>query len=650
MSNNSKSTLMWENNPDTPLNAQNLSETLDFQSQSKFIEYTDLLSDYESWADYTINYTWPDPLTVGTEYLNKLTYNYQDASVRRLIYNSDLNVNEWEEDLPTPFHKILKIKAKTKISMDYIDVVLQKSRTLNFDFGDEDQIFSIDDLIFQDGETQDFVANENYFLYIFTRYSDNDSAYIKILKASEEELEYWKSDYPVENSPTGDNIIAYRKLGGFKTSATAEIDVSSLWDLSTYHKEMIADKIKVLDGDEVRALSASDFNVMDSQNLFSGQELTVEEALFQTKALINNLNNKFYTNRKIGVNVQFTHVKSDINGYKLNELNDVSIKITPGIIDVLETQITIDDAIFLADPDVGFIINDGASLVYNARLISEDDGSGEVLYPGVWSIFIDFNGQFHIKHEIEEGGRARWKSNYFGWFDSSTKRSIGKFRVVADGGNYIQKFSVTDTFDINAATNSIHIHYGTLCPDGLLPCDGKWHDVNGIDPSTYLFEELPLAANWGDSWYEETPNYIGRTIKGMTSFDGVGGPYNPLTNAGGADDYTTLGGSNAHTHEHPHSHDPGVLNILESGAHPGAHDVDFNSGVEYVNVNTTTEGGVHVAIENHEHNITITGGNHSHQDDSFSGNTDSLSGSAATTDAESSWAPYREAMICIKKV
>lgn len=649
---------MWENNPDTPINANNLSESIDFQSQGKFIEFTSETADYTEWAERTWTGDWPTIQTwniTTDDYLNKIIYNLTDNTVRRPILNIDgdtgTTIQEWEY-LNTPYNKILKIKARTRISTYYTDIT-QGDQTINFDFGDADQIFTIDDILTQ-GE-QDLEADTRYFVYLYVQYSYEDKAYVKIIKESDVDSDFWKEGNTSTLSPTGNNVISYRKLGGFKTSSTGEIDQESLWDLFTYREEIIADKIKVWEDGESRPLSASDFSVIDEQNLFSSASnvLTVDEALFQTRALVNNLNDRFYTNRKFGFNLQFSHLIKDETTLVPASVNAVTMRIMPGFLDILGTQVVRDEVFWFADSSSGFKINDGTELIYDAVLISEDDLSGHVLYPGVWTVYIDFNGQFVLRHELAENGRPRWVPNYFGWFDTTGKRAIGKFKVKNDNGNYIETHSVTDTYEENTPTNSIHTHYGTLCPDGLLPCDGKWHDQHGIDTDAYDFDELPLTVNWGDSWYVETPNYIHTAIRGADPvFDMItSGPYNRITNTGGVDDNTMLGGEDEHSHPFPHNHEAGNLNVLPSGVHPGEHQVDFNGSTEYVEVDTVGAGtGQKVSVFDHEHNMTITGGDHSHSKENFSGTTETLDGADSETQETSSWPPYREALICIKKV
>lgn len=650
--NNSRALLMWENTPDTPIDANNLSEAIDFQSYGKIISFTNERDDYTRWAEKTIDMAWPN-LELWDQagvYLNKIIYNFYDNTVRRPVYDQDLERKVWEY-LPTPYNKMLKVKGKTKISLQYRNVTTQKIETINFDFGESDQVVTVDDLL-STAAVKDFKASTRYFIYLYAKHSYNQAAYIKFVEEADDSASFWKSEYTVTASPTGNNVIAYRKIGGFKTRVNKEIDVESLWDISTYRDELVAGKIKVFENGEPRPIGAADFVVLDPENIFSSsQQLTVDEALFQTRSLVNNLNKRFYTNRRFGMNLQFSHVLPSGTSYALAPFNALTLRLTPGFIDVLGTQVTKDVYTYFASSS--FKINNGTALVSSPKLVAENDNSGIVIYPGVWSVFIDFNGVITLRHELTENGRARWIPNYFGWFDTTGKRCIGKFKVRNDNGNYIEKFSVTDTFDSNAPTNSMHIHYGTLCPDGLLPCDGKWHDVMGIDSNAYDFEDLPAPTLWGQRWFEETPNYMHKVIRGShVSFQDItAGPFIPNTGAGGADAYTILGGGDEHLHSFPHGHEPGTYNVLPSGTHPGEHQVNFNGSTQYVEVNPVASGtGQKVSVYDHVHNMTITGGDHSHSKDNLSGKSEILSSAGSNTLNSSSWPSYREALICIKKV
>lgn len=659
---NANAKLMWGNNPKTPINANNLSEAINFQSDGKFITLTNSSVDYINWADYTLNREWPliqtwdlntanDDGAIGS-YLNKIIYNFYDSTARKPIINSTSGLQEWEY-LNTPYNKILSIKENTRISASYEDLVLG-TQTINFDFGIEKQNFTIDNLLSGDDIT-DFEVETKYFIYLYSQYTYNGSAYIKIIKAEDENKAYWTDTNDQISSPTGKNLVAYRKIGGFATDASNSIVENSIWDLYTYRDELVTNKINILDDGDIRPLAAQDFTIIDSQNLYSsaGQELTVEDALFQTRALVNSLNKRFYTNRKFGFNLQFANIIP--NGLTLvpTAVNDITLRITPGFLDVGGSQIDFKDHIWFSDPEFGFYINDGTDLVYDAKLASEEGETKKVLYPGVWTVFVDVNYQFTLRHEEVENGSARWIPQYYGWFDTKYRRALGKFRVNNNDGNYIEMFSVTDTFEGQIPNNSLHTHYGTICPDGLLPCDGLWHDIYGVDRNSYAFDSLPLIADWGLSWYVETPNYVHTAIRGADpKFEGIAsGPHSLVTNLGGADDNTMLGGGEEHVHNFPHEHAAGSLNVVASGVHPN-HEIYFPGTTASVEVRSSIEDEerIKVSLYNHEHDITITAGDHSHSAETFSGQTESLKGSDADTAAAQSWPPYREALICIKKV
>lgn len=652
MAERAKSQLMWENNPDTPITASNLSRTLDFTSESKFIYFSDELADYEAWADYTINEPWPNlnVWDVSNAHLNKTIYNYYDNQVKRPVINPDTELKEWV-DLPSPKNKILKIKANTKISLSYLDVYSNQDVVLSFDFGKQDQMFTIDDILSQ-AET-DLLPEEIYSVYLYYKYSYDEKAAAKILLESDENADFWKQGMESTLSPTGNDVISYRKIGGFRTDESSEIVQNSLWDISTYSKEISVESLKKFDNGSSRRFDATDIYIVDENNYFNtagSGNMNIEQALNQSRSLVNNLAQNSFTNRKIGFSVKHTFVKpNNLGSYQYIDVNDVSVVITEGIIDVLGSLYKINDDIHLSDPNVGFFINGSETLTFDAFLSSTEEPNR--IYPGVWRIFISYDGGLSLRHEDYEDGVPIWSPQYFGWYDVRGNRCIGKFRVKSDAGNYVERYSVTDTFDVSLPSNSMHLHFGTLCPDGLLPADGKWRDATYRDINAYDFNQLPPISEWGNSWYVECPDYTGVIMRGSEfPVAGItGGPYNPLTNSGGADDYSETGGNEEHVHSFPHNHGSGTLNVLPSGQHPGDHEIDWNGGVETVDVNTVADGtGIAVAAGNHEHFATIQGGRHSHTSDNISGLTDSVSGDDANTEAANNWPPYKKIMVCFK--
>jgi hypothetical protein len=643
-------TLMWENNPDTPINADNLSKMLDFQASSQYLDLTDTNADYTAWADVTINQAWPD-LTSSWDSLQlnvgKKIYNFFDGTVRRYTYDASTGKRTWTV-LPSPKNKILKITSSVRFSLSYKDKSAAP-HTVGMEFIlPSPNTFTIDDLI----SGTDFDINTKYIVVLVMKYSYSDKAAFKIVKSSEEGNAFIT---PVVNvsSPTGYDLISWRKVGGFTTNASGQIDIASIWDLFTYKAKIVTDKLLISTTTGVRLLNATDIPVIDASNVLNsaGQNMSIEGAAIQTRQLIDGLRAQFYTNRKFGFSLRFTHIRPNATGYELAPDDSLSLFLSSGYLDVAGNLISKNTPVFFNSTTFQAKINGGAT-VTAPKLASVDNGNKTVLYPGVWRVFVDYMGVVHFIHEQLDV--ARWIPAFYGWYSLDQKRCLGKFRVKADRGNYIERFSVTDVHEANTPANEIIVHYGTLVPDGLIPCDGKWHDIYGIDQNAYTWDQLVSAKPnyaWGSSWYEQAPDYTNKVIKGANYpvINVTGGPFNPTTGAGGANDYGNSGGSDAHIHVFEHQHGSGTLNILPSGVHPG-HQVAWNGSGETVDVTVVPDGaGQKVSVRNHAHNVVITGGEHTHGSDAFSGMTEKLSGDAAKTDSSSNWAPYREAIICIKK-
>jgi hypothetical protein len=489
---------------------------------------------------------------------------------------------------------------------------------------------------------------------LYAKYSYDDSARFKIVSEAEENSSFWKQGVIVSSSPTNNDVITYRKVGGFETDDLGYIIAESIWDLYTRRNVIVTSKVKIIKNEKVSNLSAQDFTIVDTQKLFDPSnvtEISVEQAIFNTKSSVNSLTKKFYSNRRIGAQLQYTHIYTNGQG-KLDKTdpNNFTIRLTPGIIDVAGTSIEIPDYIYFADPRVGVKINSGSQLQYTPHFVSNDDGSGSAIYDGVWRVYIDFAGIITIRHELADNGVARYMKQFYAWYDLTAKRCIGKFKVRSNNGTYIEKFSVVNTFDQPAPIDSLHTIFNTLVPDGLVICDGMWHDVTGIDINAYRFDEIPPIGQWGDSWYEETPDYISRFIRGADpTFSGItGGPFVWITNAGNTADYQVSGGEANHSHAMTHDHGSGSLNITSSGAHPGIHDSQYAGTADKTsNVVTVADGGTKVANYDHQHNITLMGGDHAHQASNFSGRTEIVSVETASVN---SYPPFRDALICIRKI
>jgi hypothetical protein len=658
MVDNVKANLMWENNSQTPISANNLSETIDYKADQPFISFTNTNEDYKKIADVVISYeSWPDPTIYDETFLNKRFYNTVDGKCKQLIAKKLVNSDEVYDftDIPSFFKKLLSIKQNILISTGYTNFFTKKYVFACYNTGLTPQLLTIDDILTQQA-VPDFEPDKRYCIYLYVRYSYIDSARFKIISESEENSSFWKQTGVVAQSPTNNDIIAYRKVGGFETDSNGYIISESIWDLYTRRDVVVASKIKIIKDEKIKSLSAQDFTVTDVQKLFDTSkvsELSVEDAIFNTKSQINTLSKRFYSNRRIGAQLQFSHLYINTQG-RLDRLDpsNLTIRLTPGVIDLPGIQVDIPDYVYLADPRIGIKINSGTQLQYTPRLIQNDDGTGSAIYEGVWRVYIDFMGTITIRHETAEDGVARYSKQYFGWYDTTGKRCIGKFRVKSSNtGMYIEKFSVVNTFDEPAPIDSIHTLYSTLVPDGLVLCDGFWHDVTGVDLNIYRFDEIPPIAEWGDSWYEETPDYVGKFIRGAdpTFAEINGGPFIWINNVGNTDDYQLSGGDINHSHPMTHDHGTGSLNIVTSGAHPGGHNLQYNGTADKTSSVTTVPDGAGTKVGNydHQHNITLMGGDHIHSTSSFSGRTEVVS---IETETASSFPPFRDALICIRKI
>lgn len=671
MANSVKSSKIWENSNDTPLSASNLSKLVDFQARDKFIHLTNEPEDREKWADFVIdadNFP-PDTQIVEAEenYLNSIVYNKRTGIAKKAVYDLAASREKWVPQRDTNNHavanRILKINKDVQISMYYVDATSEKRVYLSFDFGNEDQLLSFDDVIRRNDSFENFNISTTYFIYLIHKWSDGDNAYLKIVRQGDEHDDYW---YNISNgmSPTNSEVIAYRKIGGFRTDSAGEIIESSIWDLFTYKRETTVDSINIFENGFSRELNSSDIKIKNEFDLFNTEN--IEGALEETRYLVDNIRDQFYTNRRYGVNLRYTpFVKEDD---KLVEagINTLCLLISPGIIDVANSQKEIDEPVFLNEVGVGLKIYDADK--HNGETYNIDDkvilgnGLGQ-LKEGVWRVLLDStpeitNGNIILRHEDAEKPKLDLKTQ--AWFDNNRNRCIGKFKIKKTTGSetfYVEKMSVTDTFDQNAVPNSIHIHHGTLVPDGLLLCDGKWHDVMGIDENTYTYQQLLSikGGEWGESWYEETPNLYDRFLK-MPPEEYVHMNLGEKFTLPVGEEGVTLGGSAdcgraegtlTHNHELPHTHGTGNISISSSGQH-NSHNIIFNDSSPDVFVEPTFDG-TKVAVDDHNHNVNIEGGEHYHPAESINGEVSRLEGSDAETTFTDVLPPYKEVLICIKK-
>lgn len=656
MPNKVSSIKMWENNVDTPISASNLSKSINFQASGKFISVTNALDQKEKWADYVVEeFVSPPPDT----YLGVLVYNRNTNIAKTVRFNSTLQQNEWfpahESSNYDMENKVLRVESGVQISMSYVHSETNERMYLNFDLGHTPQYFSFDDKVNESGAVTDFEANKTYYIYLMHNFTAGDSAHIKIIKAEDLSKDFWKTIAENPLSPTGYEVIAYRQIGGFQTGLDKKIIPTSTWDLFTYRDEISTEKINIIESGHVREMDATDIKIKNEQGLFNANN--IESAAGETRILLDNIRSQFYTNRRIGVNLRFTPFKkTSTGGYAQTLINELTLFISAGVIDVFGTQKTFSDDLFLNKEGLQMRVNDSGPVsgVYLGT------GSNR-LDEGVWRVFLDpttLTEQGNIIFKKESFERPVYDPITYGWFDLQGNRCIGKFRVKKDNGYYIEKMSVTDTFDQNTPPNTIHIHHGTLVPDGLLLCDGKWHDIKGIDTNSYTWQELvdQVGYDWGESWYEETPDMFDRFIKmppveniNMNSAKNFIIPTGDGSVSGSSADTGRSAGSKSHSHLHPHSHGKGTLNIIPGfGSHP--HNEITYSGTlsEVVNVETVAVG-TSVAKEEHQHNLIISGGTHSHPNNSFQGETERIEDEESRTEFESSEPPYKEFLICIKK-
>lgn len=646
--------LIWENNQDTPLSSSNLSKSLDVRSESKFMHYSDESESYEQWADVIEEFqSWPVGADID-DYVGLIVYNPVDKRARMGV-RSDDNPPVWSwDDQISPYKKVLKILPFTKIGMQYTNVDSGEIEYENFDSGSNGQVFSVESILIDN----DLVSNTTYSVYLYHHNSFGDYAYFRIVSEYHDQNNTgsWKQGVADESSPTGTKVISYRKVGGFRTDSSGYIDSDSVWDISTYHAELVADTYKIMDSSGIRNFRAEDIPIESSA--FAATQ--VEGALSETRVLVDSIYEDTYnSNSRFGVELKFSPVKKQGGNIVLLSANEISLKITQGYIDVVGTRVKIDNDIYLASTTVPIRINGGDYEISPTRVLGQVNSQNSNIFEGLWRCFINAQGYISFKRNDYE--RPVYRPDLKGWYDSDGARCIGKFKVSFSVNHFfVQKLSVTETFDENIPTNSVIIYHGTMCPDGLIPADGKWHDTTGADISAYsVMPEVDATSNWqSGSWYEDTPNMWDRTVKMIPEQPSL--PYDipefevdwtANTVQGSSED---TGDSNdlsesEHSHVFIHQHNPGTLSIVPSGDH--THDQsDFafiGDATSLVNVQDV-QGGVEVAARDHEHVILITtSGAHGHASDKFDGSTDDPS--PTSTSPYSSWPPYKEFIFCIKK-
>jgi hypothetical protein len=626
--------------------ASTLSKGFDFRAASKFIQ---LASNYGAWADIVITGTWPDPTTLST--VGKVYYNSVTHECKTLMPAPNSVSSQFWQTNASPYGKLLSLLPFTEVSTNYYNIKLAQYTYECFDFGPTIKYFSIDDIVPTMGSVSelDLIPNQIYKIIMYHASIYESAATIKIVRQNSDTS--WQQGTANGLSPSGYSVISYRQLGGFTTDASGAIIQNTIWDLSTFKQELLTTKINILNSDNsINPLQAPNIPILNAQNLFAYTD--VEGALYETRSLVNSLQTKFYSNKRFGVELKFSALWMVNNTLQLVPTNGITLKITPGFIDVNGTEITIQEDIFLNNSSIR--INSGGAFTANGTLGAQDQ-SGLKIYPGIWRVYITPGGQIVLKEEGVAGGHPIFSSSFYGWYDTTEgNRCLGKFRVLLVSGRYfIEKQSVTETLEENIPVNTVRMYHGTMCPDGLLPCDGLWHDINGYDLSSYTLAQLnsdPTIGNfnWGNSWYEETPNFeqLFLRMTGDSTINTVQSAFNFNTGAGGSADTGAIGGTVSHTHDHIHIHGPGTLNISNSGAHAN-HTVNFSGETQYIFGDGLGQERVSTSL--HTHTVTIAGGDHIHSASAFLGVTDTLANGAQTTTSASNYSPYKDVLFCIKK-
>ena len=659
--------VMWENNQDTPINFSNLSRSIDIISESKFMYYDDSDSSYELWADVVINEPWPSGQGIAN-FVGKYVYNkFNNLNQVKYGLKSDdpTPIYSWEDKI-SPYKKIILVKPNGKFGLSYMNIIENQLNYKNFDLGVEDQVISIESLLLDD----DYKTNTNYYIYLYHYSTYGDNISLKIIDQDDDtEDAEWKIGGDDISSPTGKRVIAIRKVGGFKTDQNAQIIKSSVWDISTRNEEIVSEKYRIISPitEEIKDLTAIDINLDLASNNYASNN--VDGALIESKTILDLLRNDVYTtNERFGIDLRFSPVKKTGNLLSPIEQNqnEVSLVITQGYIDVLGTRVKIEEDIYLGDN----INNTKTPISINGyeQIISVSLGQEHIvnnhsynLDEGLWRCFINTSGSISFIEDNVE--RAMYRPELIGWYNSNGERCIAKFKVGYNVNHfYIHKMSVTGTYDSNIPINTMIIYHGTMCPDGMVPADGRWHDINGRDKNTYAImpEINPTSAWQSGRWYEDTPNLWDRTTKmiGETSlpYDIPEFEIDINTNNVIGSSYDTgeqnLITSNEHNHDYIHQHDTGNINIIStSGSHTHEQN-DFiwqwieGAGQEQIVQDAQT--GIKVADAGHKHIlITTASGTHGHSTADFNGKTGDPD--PINTSKSSSWAPYKEILYCIKK-
>ena len=616
--------LIWENNHDTRLTASNLSKILNVNSESPFIVNTLNANDKSLYADFVIKST----SDIAESHINGIVYVTDDDKFISVIKSSG-NLTYSDKIID-----ILKILPNTKIGMSYTNLKKEKIY-LNYDVGNDGLLFS-----------HEFVQDSIYYIYLYTKYEFlNDKSEIKVVSINEDlnNTGEWKDGNDNINSPSGKDVVSIRKIGGFSTNNSGHIITSSLWDISTFKKSIISEKYYTSENDKIRELSAKDL-------LFNNQ--TIQNALSDLISRYEIIERDFlWLNFRNGLNLEYSY-----------DSNFLPLKITKGLLTVNSKRVKIDDDIYLK---AGIKINNNTEkTVSNITILQSKPNNihdTTNIYEGLWRVYIDETGQIILREGDDFHPTFYNNSNKYGWYYNN-ERCLGKF--IVNSGFYIEKMSINNTFDIIVPKNTLYFLNSSVCPDGLFICDGKFHDITGRDVT--IKDNIPKQADWNNSIWEQTPEFMGKTFKMYDNFSNNSNTLEPYlyqkefkiieqddgTNKvqGDSEDSGATGGSNTHKHGMKHDHNPGTLNIIESGEHKHLEsEVVSVKSSETIQVSRSSGDSADPDVSNkdHKHITSINeSGGHIHDAGKFSGKTSEFDGN---TSSISNWSPYKEVLICIKK-
>lgn len=335
--------IVWENNPDAPITASNLSKSLDMVA---------------SYRDFDIT---PLPRRSGT-FLIAESPAYESLILKRDSLFSIINTGEKLGE------KILGINDHYRM----------------FDVGLEDLRLTVDNM---DDNLSNPVGtwgvNKEWFVYICDKYDSSleEKELPDDYGGGAQVLISMGINYPI-GQPPGEPTINYsekdvRKIGGFKSNAIGKIVPDSVWDISYKFSSLAAKKYYVLD-----EYTADDEDVViPKRHLFRPLRLS---DLDTTTINSNIIRNDFYVKNSV-----------DMDRFIIDVNNDET--------NILTETFTVDNAISNIINSISMTINTpamtvtSANTVYKGNFIVKTVADVERLKVDVSSNTITANGIFSVK-------------------------------------------------------------------------------------------------------------------------------------------------------------------------------------------------------------------------------------------------------------